>query len=75
MKTVKEFRTEEQFESIADNCYNGNWTDAANECIEFGFYANDLIKHNKSNELFNDFYDIAELVELTQKLRNDRIFN
>jgi len=70
--TAKQFRTEEQFESIAENCYNGNWTDAANECIEYGFYANDLINYNKELELFSDLYDIAELAELAMKLRNEK---
>ena len=70
MKTTKkEYRTAEQFESIAENCLNGNWTDAAKECIEYGFYANDLRRHNEENPMFNDLYDIAELAELAQKLR------
>jgi len=70
MKTVKEFRTAEQFESIAENCLNGNWTDAANQCIKYGFFANDLRKHNEENQLFDDIYDIAELAELAQKYRH-----
>ena len=65
----KEYRTEEQFESIAENCLNGNWTDAAEECMEFGFWANDLKKANEELELFTDLYDLMRLVELTQKLR------
>lgn len=70
MKTKqKEYRTSEQFESIAENCLNGNWTDAAKECIEHGFYANDLRRHNEENPMFDDLYDIAELAELAQKLR------
>lgn len=70
MKTKqKEYRTAEQFESIAENCLNGNWTDAAKECIEYGFYANDLRRHNEENPMFDDLYDIAELAELAQKLR------
>jgi len=69
MKTQKEFRTFEQFESIAENCLNGNWTDAAKECVEYGFYANDLIQFNKEHELFDDYYDIAELVEIAAKYR------
>lgn len=64
------YRTNEQFESIADNCLNGNWTDAAKECIEYGFFANDLINKNKSLELFDDLYDLAELIEIATKLRN-----
>jgi hypothetical protein len=70
MKTVnKEYRTQEQFESIAENCLNGNWTDAANECVEFGFFANDLKKYNEELNLFDDIYDIAELAEMAQKFR------
>lgn len=69
---MKEYRTMEQFESIADNCLNGNWRDAAKECVEFGFYANDLIKFNKELKLFDDLYDIAELSEMAQKFRNKK---
>lgn len=66
----KEFRTNEQFEEIADNCLNGNWSDAAQNCVDYGFYANDLINKNKELELFADLYDIAELIEIATKLRN-----
>lgn len=65
----KKFRTQEQFESIAENCLNGNWTEAANECIEYGFYANDLRRFNEELNLFDDLYDIALLAEMAQKLR------
>ena len=41
-----EYRTNEQFETIVSNVYNNNWTDAAQNCVDFGFYANDLIKLN-----------------------------
>ncbi len=70
MATERIYRTYEQFESIVDNCYNGNWKDAAKECEEYGFYASDLIRFNKEYKLFEDLYDIAELSELAQKLRN-----
>ena len=71
MKTTeKEYRTKEQFESIADDCLNGNWNDAAKDCVEHGFFANDLIRFNQTYELFYDAYDIALLVEIAQKLRN-----
>jgi len=66
---MKKYRTLEQFEEIADNCLNGNWSDAAKDCVEYGFYANDLRRFNEENELFDDLYDIAELAEMAQKLR------
>ena len=40
------YRTNEQFETIVSNVYSNNWTDAAQNCVDFGFYANDLIKLN-----------------------------
>lgn len=55
MKTEKQYRTPEQFHSIVSNCKNGNWSDAARDCIEYGFYANDLVRMNeqaKNDELF-----------------------
>ena len=64
-----EYRTKEQFESIAEDCLNGNWTDAAKQCVECGFYANDLRRFNEELELFEDLYDIAELAEIAQKMR------
>ena len=38
------YRTSKQFDTICENVSNGNWKDAAQNCVEFGFYANDLIK-------------------------------
>ena len=70
-KTKQEYRTTQQFAEISESASNGNWTYAFKKCEEFGFYANDLIKHYESNE-FNiiDLKDIAILSEGTQKLRH-----
>ena len=65
-----EYRTAEQFETIAENCINGNWKDAAKNCIEYGFYANDLINHQEQTNLFDDLTDLAILAELAAELRN-----
>lgn len=65
----KQYRTLEQFEEIADNCLNGNWNDAAQNCVEYGFFTNDLKKFNEKQQMFDDLYDIAELAEMAQKLR------
>lgn len=66
---AKEYRTEAQFIEIAENCLNGNWSDAGNNCVEYGFYANDLINWNKELELFSDLYDLTELIEIATKIR------
>ena len=66
---MKQYRTQEQFEEIAANCINGNWTDAGKNCVEYGFYANDLIKANEETNLFNELTDIAVLVEIAMEQR------
>jgi len=66
---MAEYRTNEQFEEIAENCLNGNWSDAGQNCVDYGFYANDLINKNKELELFDDIYDLVELIEIATKKR------
>ena len=68
---MKEYRTAAQFENIAENCLNGNWNDAARNCVEYGFYANDLIRANENCELqlFTDLTDLAILAELAAEKR------
>ena len=39
-----EYRTEYQFEQIVISTINGNWQQAAKQCVDYGFYASDLIK-------------------------------
>lgn len=71
--TTEEYRTAEQFQEILDSMYNGNWTQAAKECVEYGFYANDLL--NAYDTAFNGevevetLRDFVELIEMATKLR------
>ena len=70
---MAEYRTDEQYYDIVDNCINGNWTDAAEICVDGGWYANDLINRHEElkeyGETFQDETDIAILVELATELR------
>lgn len=68
------YRTLEQFESITENMSNGNWTDAARECAEYGFYANDLRKfqevaRSEGTNIISDDFDFCELIEMAEKFR------
>ena len=63
-----EYRTQEQFESIADNVHNGQWAAAAEECVEYGFFAKDLLSYNEELELI-DMEDLVYLAEAAQKKR------
>lgn len=38
----KQYRTNEQFDEILESKNNGNWTQAAEQCVEYGFYAGDI---------------------------------
>ena len=66
-----EYRTEEQWETICENAVNGNWQDAGQNCVDFGFYANDLINKYKNEDfhLLDDPTDIAILVEIAMGKR------
>jgi len=50
---------------------NGNWTDAARGCVEFGFYAADMIKAFALDEcpIISEM-DIVLLAEMAQKIRD-----
>ncbi len=65
-----EYRTYEQWMTIQENAMNGNWTDAANNCVEYGFFANDLIKSFKNEEYpLIKVTDLAILAEMAQQAR------
>lgn len=70
---TEEYRTREQFISIMDNAQNGNWSTAFKQCVEYGFYAKDLIDHFDEYTFdFNGHYDERDLIYLAegaQKLR------
>lgn len=83
---MKTYRTPAQFQTIVQNATNGNWSDAAQNCVDFGFYANDLIRANEAAKE-GDFYldelgddamiypfeedtDIAILAEMAANIRN-----
>ena len=68
------YRTKEQFENICENMINGNWSDAAQDCVKFGFFANDL--QNSQNEIeypiISNLWDFVTVVEMAQQLRGER---
>ena len=68
---MKKYRTSKQYQKIAENVCNGNWSDAALLCIRHGFYCKDLIDGFNSNQDLNliTLEDIAYLVELSTQKR------
>ena len=48
---MPEYRTEEQFVEICKSVANGNWTQAAKECDDYGFYATDLVGFQECYEV------------------------
>jgi hypothetical protein len=66
------YRTDEQFNEICDSMLNGNWTQAAEECVKYGFWANDLkMAYENDPELcpIDDIWDFVELIEMAAKYR------
>ena len=72
---MSEYRTPEQFEEIIESITNGNWTQGANECVEYGFYANDLLRDYDASVYSDDIEtlrDLVELIEMATKLRGEK---
>ena len=70
---MSDYRTQEQFDEVLESITNGNWTQGANECIEYGFFANDLLNAYDVSIYADDtetLRDLVELVELATKLRS-----
>lgn len=74
---MKNYRTDEQFNEICESMSNGNWTQAGQECVDYGFYANDLrikqeIARDNGDNLIEDDFDFAELIEIANKIRGTK---
>lgn len=69
-----------QYEDIADDCYNGNWTKATNKCIEYGYCVIELIElyENREQEFGEEYEllsmkDIAYLGMYIERMKNAKL--
>ena len=65
----KQYKTKEQFLEIVDTMINGNHSEAAFSCVEYGFYADNLQHFYESLELDSDIWDFVELAQNAERLR------
>ena len=73
---MKRYRTIEQFETILDCAYNGNWNESAQCTIEYGFYATDfmqMIKEHKEQFSYIDQSDLILVIEIATQLRSKEV--
>lgn len=70
INNIKEYRTFEQWENIATNAYNWNWSDACKDCAEYGFYAVDLIRFYEEESFWLEVTSLAYLAEGAEEERN-----
>lgn len=69
-KTMKQYRTPEQFNEIMESMENGNWTQAGEECVKYGFYANDLLLYARDQDFDTEHaMDLVELIEIATEKR------
>ena len=70
---TKEYRTLEQWEEICESAINGNWSQAGQECVDYGFWADDMINmFEVAGELAYpnlEPTDLAILTEIAMKIR------
>ena len=74
---MKTYRTEEQFNDMCDSMVNGNWTQAGELCVEYGFYAGDIRKAQEQAKdmgvtLITDDLDFVGLIEMATELRRKK---
>lgn len=69
-----------QYEDIADDCWNGNWTDATDKCIKYNYSVIELIEiyEHRQQELDVDsellsMKDIAYLGMYIERKRNAKL--
>ena len=69
---MKVYRTDEQWEHMCENALNGNWSDAAQDAVDFGFYANDMLNKWESEEFhIVELSSLVYLAEYAQKKRGE----
>jgi hypothetical protein len=74
----KQYRTQEQFDEIVDSLINGNFNQAVDFVIEYGFYAKDLrefidgeMEYNDNSYFKNeDFYQLIESATKKRQQKN-----
>ena len=73
---LNQYRTEEQFLEVMDDCFNGNFEQGARNFVQFGFSAHEYIERLEEycEGLVNDnvkielLKDLATLLEVKQYL-------
>lgn len=66
---MRQYRTEEQLNEILESVHNGNWSQAAQECVDYGFYAAELVHFGADNDYGVSMADFVELIEMATRLR------
>jgi hypothetical protein len=68
---MKEYRTIEQWQEICDSAINGNWQQAGQECVDYGFYANDMINFwtDEGDSHMLEATDLCYLAEIAAEKR------
>ena len=66
------YRTKEQWDEMCENMFNGNWRDAGQNAVDYGFYYADVARRWEEEEdpLITDPMDFACLIEIADEIRN-----
>ena len=66
-----EYRTEEQLNKIVESMANGNISQASQQCVDYGFYASDLISMCEDSYYNHslDWSDFLVLIEMATEIR------
>jgi len=70
--TVKKskFKTDQQFLQIVESMDDGNWDQAADQCVEYHFYYDDLKTKYRELDLNSDIWGFVLLIESATEKRS-----
>ncbi len=61
------------FLNIADSCYHGQWTYAAEQCVKHNFFAKDLVEVFEETEAEQTMISATDLVFLIEQATQIRL--
>ena len=76
---MTEYRTQEQFDEIVESVINGNYSQAGQLTVDYGFDATDLASYTKTtewvqNHKYFDFRDLYWVIETATTIRMEKNF-
>ena len=72
---MTEYRTQEQFDEIVDSIINGNFDQAVNLVLDYGFYAQELRQCINNTLVESPYFDNEDLYQVIETATKKRCYH